>query len=62
MMIIPDGETLRTLTSNYYANNDFSKVEGEIELATEELGNIVGEEIIALALEEMEKAGSVVKE
>lgn len=56
MMIIPDGETLRTLTSNYYANNDFSKVEGEIELATEELGNIVGEEIIALALEEMEKA------
>lgn len=55
-MIIPDGETLRTLTSNYYANNDFSKVEGEIELATEELGNIVGEEIIALALAEMEKA------
>lgn len=40
---------LRYYTSNYFANNDFSKVEGEIELATEELAQVVGWPVIELA-------------
>lgn len=40
---------LRELTSNYYANNDFTKIIGEIELATEELTALIGEKVINLA-------------
>lgn len=40
---------LRSLTSNYYANNDFEKIIGEIELATEELTQLVGEPVMQLA-------------
>ena len=37
------------MTANYYANNDFTKVIGEIELATEELAQLVGSKVIELA-------------
>lgn len=40
---------LREVTGNYYANNDFTKVAGEIELATEELAALIGEKVIELA-------------
>lgn len=40
---------LRELTGNYYANNDFGKVAGEIELATEELSSLVGDAVVELA-------------
>lgn len=40
---------LRELTGNYYANNDFSKIKGEIELASEELALLVGDGVISLA-------------
>ena len=48
-MLIERTEQLRALTGNYYANNDFTKVEGDIEQATEELARMVGEGVIALA-------------
>lgn len=57
-LIIKNGEQLRELTGNYYANNDFDKIRGEIELATEELGLIVGSEVIELARKEMQLAES----
>lgn len=40
---------LRELTGNYYANNDFSKIVGDIELATEELSALVGSGVMELA-------------
>lgn len=40
---------LRELTANYYANNDFRKIEGEIELATDELAQLIGTPLIELA-------------
>ena len=52
-LLIQDGDLLRELTSNYYANNDFQKIKGEIELATEELELIVGSEVIALARQQL---------
>lgn len=39
---------LRELTGNYYANNEFAKISGEIELATEELETLVGYGVMAL--------------
>ena len=48
-MLIESSEQLRTLTGNYYANNDFAKVQGDIDQATEELAGLVGEGVIALA-------------
>lgn len=48
-LLINSSEELRKLTGNYYANNDFSKIEGDIELATEELAELVGGEVIELA-------------
>lgn len=42
-------QELRELTSNYYANNDFRKIEGEIELATDELAQLLGTPLIELA-------------
>mgnify|MGYP001120197597 CR=1 FL=1 len=49
MLLIERTEQLRALTGNYYANNDFTKVEGDIEQATEELARLVGEGVISLA-------------
>lgn len=46
---------LRELTSNYFANNNFSKIEGEIELATDELAQLVGQSVIDLATLSYEK-------
>lgn len=40
---------LRELTANYYANNDFNKIIGEIELATDELEQLVGKPVMELA-------------
>lgn len=42
-------QELRDLTGNYYANNKFDKIAGEIELASEELAALVGDGVIALA-------------
>lgn len=50
-MLIESSEQLRALTGNYYANNDFQKVLGELDQATEELAGLVGEGVIALAEE-----------
>ena len=49
MLLINSSEELRQLTGNYYANNDFSKVVGDIEQATEELTELVGEKVMELA-------------
>ena len=45
-MLIDSSEQLRQLTGNYYANNDFAKIQGDIEQATEELAALVGEGVI----------------
>lgn len=42
-------QELRELTGNYYANNKFDKIAGEIELAAEELAALVGDDVMALA-------------
>lgn len=42
-------QELRDLTGNYYANNKFDKIAGEIELAAEELAALVGDGVIELA-------------
>lgn len=42
-------QELRNLTGNYYANNKFDKIAGEIELAAEELAALVGDGVIDLA-------------
>lgn len=49
-LLINSSEELRQLTGNYYANNDFSKVVGDIEQATEELTELVGEKVMELAV------------
>lgn len=54
MLLINDTEELRRLTGNYYANNEFEKIEGEIELATEELELTVGSEVVELARRQLE--------
>lgn len=36
---------LRELTGNYYANNDFSKIIGQIELVTDELITLIGKKV-----------------
>lgn len=48
-MLIDSSEQLRALTGNYYANNDFTKIQGDIEQATEELAMLVGEAVISQA-------------
>lgn len=40
-LLIESSEQLRALTGSYYANNDFAKVEGDIEQATDELEKIL---------------------
>lgn len=42
-------QELRELTGNYYANNKFDKIAGEIELAAEELAALVGDGVMNLA-------------
>ena len=39
-------QELRELTGNYYANNKFDKIAGEIELAAEELAALVGDDVM----------------
>ena len=48
-MLIESSEQLRALTGNYYANNDFAKVQGDIEQATDELGRLIGPALITKA-------------
>lgn len=45
-MLIESSEQLRALTGNYYANNDFTKIQGDIEQATDELAELVGQAVI----------------
>lgn len=42
-------EELRSLTGNYYASNNFSKMTGEILLATAELKKVIGSAVYGLA-------------
>lgn len=53
-MLIESSEQLRALTGNYYANNDFTKIQGELDQATEELAALVGEGVIGLAEQAVE--------
>ena len=48
-MLIESSEQLRALTGSYYANNDFEKVQGDIEQATDELGRLIGYAVVAKA-------------
>lgn len=48
-MLIESSEQLRALTGNYYANNDFAKVQGDIEQATDELARLIGQALITKA-------------
>lgn len=48
-MIIKNNEELRRLTSSWYASNDFERIKQDIELETEELAKIVGDDVIDLA-------------
>ena len=48
-MLIQTTDEMRQLTGNYYANNDFEKVMGEMDLATDELAKIVGQAVIERA-------------
>lgn len=45
-MLIKDSKQLRKLSSSWYASNDFEKVSQEIELETEELAKIIGDDLI----------------
>lgn len=47
--LITTSEQLRALTGSYYANNDITKMEGEISQAADELGRLIGHSIIAKA-------------
>lgn len=44
-MIIITTKEIRELTGNYFANNEFGKIAGEIEMASEELAELIGEEV-----------------
>lgn len=48
-MLIKDAKELRQLTGNYYANNDFEKVAGDLDQAREELVQLIGEKVMSLA-------------
>lgn len=50
-MIIKSTDKLRFLTASYFASNDFSKIESEIALATDELRSIVGSGVVDKAEE-----------
>lgn len=54
-MIIKDNKELRKLTGSWYASNDFDRVEQDIEMETEELAKIVGDDIIEKAQEIADK-------
>lgn len=51
MALINDAKELRQLTGNYYANNDFAKIVGDLEQAREELVQLIGENVMVLAEE-----------
>lgn len=48
-MIINNNTELRELTSSWYASNEFERIKQDIELETEDLAKIVGDEIIESA-------------
>ncbi len=50
-MILQTTKEIRELTGNYFANNDFGKIVGEIEMATEELAELIGQEVYKQAEE-----------
>lgn len=45
-------EELRKLTGNYYANNDFEKIESDIKQATDDLCLLIGDKVFDKALKE----------
>lgn len=45
-MIIKDNETLRKLTTSWYESNDFARIEHLIELETEALARVIGDDLI----------------
>lgn len=45
---------LRSLTGNYFANNNYEKVKGDIEFATDELAKIVGYAVVTKAATDYE--------
>lgn len=55
-MIIRDNKELRKLTGSWYASNDFDRIEQDIELETEELAKLIGDDLIekAQAIADME--------
>ena len=48
-MLIESTEQLRALTGNYYANNDFTKIQGDLQQAAAELEQLVGEGVMQKA-------------
>lgn len=48
-MLINDSKTLRKLSSSWFESNDFKNIELDVEMETEELAKIVGDDIIDLA-------------
>lgn len=48
-MIIRDNKELRKLTGSWYASNDFDRIEQDIELETEELAKLIGDDLIEKA-------------
>ena len=50
-MLIKDNKELRKLTGSWYASNDFERIEQDIDLETEELAKIIGDDIIEKAEE-----------
>src|SRR5690606_13593658 len=54
-MLIKDSKQLRKLTSSWYASNDFERIEQDIEMETEELAKIIGDDIIEKAQEISDK-------
>lgn len=54
-MIIKDSETLRKLTTSWYASNDFDRIIQHIEIETEELAKVVGDGIMEQALDIADK-------
>lgn len=45
-MIIKDNSTLKKLTTSWYESNDFDRIQQHIELETDELSKIVGDDVI----------------
>lgn len=61
-MIIRDSKELRKLTGSWYASNDFHIIEQDIELETEELAKIIGDDLIEKAQEIADSAAPTADE